>query len=80
VFLPSDVCAACLQQAEKLKKLNIFVRLTKEVAEIQAKEADGRYINGNDSTISTVQILWQGYALMTGPNNLIYPKVTSEVY
>lgn len=47
VFLPSDVCAACLQQAEKLKKLNIFVRLTREVAEIQAKEADSRYINGN---------------------------------
>jgi len=23
------------------------------VAEIQAKEADGRYINGNDSTISS---------------------------
>lgn len=53
MFLPSDVCAACLQQAEKLKKLNIFVRLTREVAEIQAKEADGRYINGNDSTISS---------------------------
>lgn len=51
MFLPSDVCAACLQQAEKLKQLNIFVRLTREVAEIQAKEADGRYINGNDSTI-----------------------------
>lgn len=53
MFLPSDVCAACLQQAEKLKKLNIFVRLTREVAEIQAKEADSRYINGNDCTISS---------------------------
>ena len=53
MFLPSDVCAACLQQAEKLKKLNIFVRLTREVAEIQAKEADSRSINGNDCTISS---------------------------
>ncbi|XP_021936916.1 glutamyl-tRNA(Gln) amidotransferase subunit A, mitochondrial isoform X2 [Zootermopsis nevadensis] len=41
-LLPSDVCAACLYQAEKLKTLNMFVRLTKEVAEIQAKEADSR--------------------------------------
>jgi Asp-tRNA(Asn)/Glu-tRNA(Gln) amidotransferase A subunit family amidase len=46
-LLPSDVCAACLHQAEKLKTLNMFVRLTKEVAKIQAKEADSRYKNGN---------------------------------
>ncbi|PNF29830.1 Glutamyl-tRNA(Gln) amidotransferase subunit A, mitochondrial [Cryptotermes secundus] len=47
VIVPSDVCTACLYQAEKLKKLNIFVRLTKEVAEHQAKESDVRYTNGN---------------------------------
>jgi hypothetical protein len=35
-----------------MKKLNIFVRLTREVAEIQGKEADARYKNGNDSIIS----------------------------
>lgn len=51
VIVPSDVCTACLYQAEKLKKLNIFVRLTKEVAERQAKESDVRYTNGNKCVI-----------------------------
>jgi hypothetical protein len=50
-ILPSDVCRACLYQAEKLKKLNMFVRLTKEVAESQAKESDSRFINGNNRAI-----------------------------
>ncbi|XP_069700875.1 glutamyl-tRNA(Gln) amidotransferase subunit A, mitochondrial [Periplaneta americana] len=43
---PTDVCDACLQQAERLAQLNMFAQLTRELARAQAREAAARYRQG----------------------------------